>query len=90
MTDYTVKRYWYKLCSVCSEGRLMVVKQQDDSGLILLCEECESAWTSPEKAADVQKNVTITGLDISFATMEDIARAGWSRYSLNEESKGTF
>jgi len=79
-----MKKNWYSLCPVCSQGRLMVMKRQDDCSLLLLCEECESAWKDPEDATDVEQNISIAGLDVVFATADDIAHGGWSQYSMKE------
>ncbi|MDB5355580.1 MAG: hypothetical protein JWN24_2033 [Phycisphaerales bacterium] len=79
-----ISRYWYDNCPECKQGRLFVMKESAQGNLFLLCEECESAWRSPEETVDLQKTFNITGLCFGFGNRENIARAGWSRYVLKE------
>lgn len=78
--------YWYRLCPVCEQGRLFVNKRADGGSLCLLCEECFCIFKAPEEASDGTK--CQEGMDVqgSFASEEDIAAYGWSKYSFNEVS----
>ena len=76
-----MKKYWYSICPVCEEGRLFVCKQKDLDRLFLLCEECESAWETPE---DVSLNTYFKHAnEIEYSTQEDIVQYGWAKYSDN-------
>jgi len=77
-------KYWYKSCPVCGQGRLFVMKRRDDEVLFLLCEECESAWSAPDKVNDLSKNVSFEGIAFGYATEADIERANWLVYSMNK------
>ncbi len=79
-----MSKNWYKLCPVCDQGRLFVMKRQDDGNLFLLCEECESAWNMPEEIDDKSKNFSIDGISFTYANETDIERTGWIRYSMTK------
>jgi len=49
MTEYAT----IGTCLVCSQGRL-IISRDDESGILyVLCEECESEWTCPEDSQDL-------------------------------------
>jgi hypothetical protein len=52
--------------------------------LFLLCEECESAWRTPEETSSLEKNFSIAGLNFGFAEFEDIVGPDWSRHTMTE------
>lgn len=81
-----MKRYWYRLCPTCEQGRLFVNRRADCQSLYLLCEECYCAFRGPAEASDgknCQEGMDIQGEDASH---EDIVRYGWSEYSFQEVS----
>lgn len=76
-----MKCLWYKSCPVCKQGRQLVMRRRDTDELCLVCEECESAWRSPEDASDGSKVFGIEGLAFDVATRDDIARRPeWAVY----------
>ncbi|MGV3654112.1 MAG: hypothetical protein ACO1N5_07815 [Noviherbaspirillum sp.] len=75
--------YWHSVCPVCEQGRLFVTKIQDTGELFLLCEECESAWLTPEEI-DVKKHFDFQGMSIHRAGREDIEHSEWIRYPLTQ------
>lgn len=81
-----MKRYWYRLCPTCEQGRLFVQKKADAGLLYLLCEECFCKFDTPAEADD-GKNCR-EGMDQrgTYASQEDIARSGWSQYPFQEAS----
>ena len=40
-------------CPVCSQGRLIIARENASGALYVLCEECESEWPSPATCADI-------------------------------------
>jgi len=40
-------------CPVCSQGRLVIAREIATGRLYVLCEECESEWSSPEDSREV-------------------------------------
>ena len=79
-----MRKYWYTNCPVCGNGRLFVVKDLGKENLLLVCEECESAWRNPEETVDPQKSFNISGLRLKNADKSDVTLAGWFRYDLHE------
>jgi hypothetical protein len=75
--------YWHSVCPVCEQGRLFVMKIRDTGELFLLCEECESAWLTPEEI-DVKTHFDFKGKGIDRAGHEDIECSGWLRYPLTQ------
>lgn len=75
--------YWHSVCPACEQGRLFVTKMRDTGRLFLLCEECESAWLTPEEI-DVKRHFDFQGMSIDRAGREDIEGSGWFRYQLNQ------
>ena len=73
--------YWHSVCPACDQGRTFVMKIVNSGGLFLLCEECESAWRTPQEI-NVSTHFNFDGMDIERACRKDIEHAGWFRYSL--------
>jgi hypothetical protein len=40
-------------CPVCSQGRQIIARDKASGALYVLCEECESEWSSPEQSRDI-------------------------------------
>ena len=64
-------------CGVCGQGELFAMRSTGSSPLLLMCDECQSQWPSPEDSKSHQKALSteIEGLD--FATAEEVEEAGW-------------
>jgi len=75
--------YWHSVCPVCEQGRLLVVKAPGSGELFLLCEECESAWRTPEEI-NVMTTYDFGGKRVDRANRGDVESAGWLRYKLTE------
>ncbi len=41
-------------CSLCSQGRLIVARDDASGDLYVLCEECESEWSHPAQSAAIE------------------------------------
>lgn len=41
-------------CPVCSQGRLIIARDETSGLLYVLCEECESEWATPEQSARIE------------------------------------
>jgi hypothetical protein len=57
---------------------------RDAGALFLLCEECESAWPTPEEI-DVKTHYDFQSRSIDYASSQDIDRFGWFRYPLTQD-----
>ncbi|MDR9838480.1 hypothetical protein [Herbaspirillum huttiense] len=75
--------YWHGTCPICDQGRLFITLNDDAGELFLLCEECESAWRTPEEI-DVRSHHGFEGAKIRRANSAEIESFGWSRYTLNQ------
>lgn len=64
-------------CGACGQGELFAMRSPGSSPLLLMCDDCQSQWHSPEDSKSHQKALSteIEGLD--FATPEDVEEAGW-------------
>jgi hypothetical protein len=77
-------RYWIQICPVCDQGRLFVSNMVESRKLFLLCEECESAWSTPGEVDEKTGDFPFEGNQIVFADEESIREAGWTNIQLNE------
>ena len=84
-------------CVCCQAGMLGIWRCDDGATLVLMCDECQAVWLDPaELSIDVVKypdNRTfeipgtdrkLGGGDSGWATRNDVARVGWSRYVRGE------
>ena len=75
-------RYSYVVCRRCKQDALFVMRRRDTGELYLHCEECEWAWSSPTDTDNVTKGFLGLEIDGTYASKEEIEKAGWSAYSL--------
>ncbi len=79
-------------CPVCRTGVIGVRRCADGKNLVLMCEECETVWASPDRinstnALDAeppgfevkQLGVAIAGGSAGWATEAETASKGWSK-----------
>lgn len=80
-----MKYYWYKECSFCHQGRLLILRDKQRGELYLHCEECESGWRDPERADDTKSRFLTLNedFDSECPTGEEIDSAGWGKYRLH-------
>ncbi len=71
--------YWLRNCPVCEQGRVLFVRNNVSQSLALVCEECESAWSTPDDASDPAKCLSYMLTDARIATLDEIQCAGWDR-----------
>lgn len=77
-------------CPVCRTGVIGIRRCADGASLVLMCDECETVWASPDRldAANAleaespsfvvqQLGVAIAGGDAGWATPEEVATKGW-------------
>ncbi|MFT4074757.1 MAG: hypothetical protein QM647_04430 [Asticcacaulis sp.] len=82
--------FWIKICPECEEGRLIVAKKEDISGLFLVCEECENSWQSPSNVGVATESFPLGEKEVKDATIEDIRNAGWDKYKIIEDANVPF
>ena len=89
--------YIAKTCPICRTGNIGFHRCSDGATVILMCDECDSIWTSPDNvAAETMLDVSepdykVPGLDCTpwgskggWATLQDVDRVGWSSYVAGE------
>jgi len=76
-----MKKYWYKVCPRCHQGRLFIMKYRDRSDLLLLCEECEWAYDHPRDATTTENGFLGLDIDSEFADGAEISRARWKEFA---------
>ncbi len=77
-------RYWYVNCPVCRQGRVFVEVNLETNELMLECEECSRAWTSPEKVSPTENAFLAIDIESRFANAEEIELRGWSKWSFRQ------
>jgi len=75
-------KYWKGICPACEQGRLLVMNILGASKLFLLCEECDSAWASPEEVS-LETYFDFGDVAIGYADATDVINAGWERYKIS-------
>ncbi|WP_152525050.1 hypothetical protein [Marinobacter sp. C1S70] len=87
--------YLEKNCSVCGDGILGFLRCSDGRTIVVMCEECSSVWLTPDEVEDKyplypeaprffllpNSNVSISGGDSGWASLEEISSAGMGDYA---------
>ena len=76
-------KYWYKECPRCQQGRLFIMKYNDNDSLLLNCEECEWAFENPKEIGIVEKGFLAIDNPCDFADRNAIIKAEWEEYAIN-------
>lgn len=72
-------------CSDCGQGLILIVKDKITNKLILICDDCESMWRSPELFYRNQGRISHdANVDLSKdVSIEEINSLGWQKYVKN-------
>ena len=71
--------YQFGECPICRQGLLIAVKDPVTQQLLVICDDCESQWRSPDEAKS-SKNVILDEVRrVETVTLEEIEAAGWIR-----------
>ncbi|MCK7544073.1 hypothetical protein MLC59_07815 [Marinobacter bryozoorum] len=65
-------------CPVCRQGELIVVKDPAREMLLVICDDCESQWDSPENAVKGGPPLMDEAESLQDASYGDLENAGWS------------
>ena len=65
-------------CPVCRQGQLVAVKNIASGKLMLMCDDCESQWKSPEDAESYE-NALKNEERVVPASDEEVASESWDR-----------
>ena len=66
-------------CPICHQGQLLVVKGVVLNRLLLMCDDCESQWSSPQ-ATQSYENALHVEQQVVDASEEEISAAGWDKW----------
>ncbi len=80
MTDQSKNYAWISNCPVCNQGRLMVAKETESNKLFIVCEECESEWSSPEDVKEEKPAKRDLFGASTFLTREELADSPWVEF----------
>lgn len=65
-------------CPVCRQGELFAAKEAATGALFLVCDDCESQWSSPEQARSYENALMKEVPGLRPASREEIGMAGWA------------
>lgn len=80
-----MESYSFGECPICRQGTLLAVKSPATGQLLLMCDDCESQWRSPEDAKSFESAMTSEVAAVVNASMREVEEAGWASHSV-----GTF
>ena len=64
-------------CSVCRQGELIAMKHLNEPRLLVVCDDCESQWKTPQDAESYRNVLKDEIKDIIPASSQDIVEIGW-------------
>ncbi len=67
-------------CPFCRVGDLIVVQDIGSKGYSIMCDECESEWSSPETCDKNNAALPRRESRVRDATQEEIRNLGWTRF----------
>lgn len=70
-------------CPICRQGQLLAVKSPSTGQLLIMCDDCESQWQSPDDAQSFEKTLSDENRDVLDASCEEIKAAGWLPHRKN-------
>jgi hypothetical protein len=71
---------WMGVCPVCGQGRQIIARENRSGTLYVLCEDCESEWTSPQDAREVDAASRGTFGESTLLTREELADHPWQAF----------
>lgn len=63
-------------CPICRQGLLVAMKSVGTGRLLLMCDDCESQWRSPQEAESYE-NALKSEERVAPASDEEVSAAGW-------------
>ena len=67
-------------CPVCSQGRLIIARDNATRALYVLCEECESEWASPEQSQKIEEATRESHGPSTFLEREELEGHPWQAF----------
>jgi hypothetical protein len=69
--------YSFGECPICGQGQIVAVKNPATGQLLVMCDDCESQWRSPEEAQSYENALSDEVRGAEIATLEELEAAGW-------------
>ena len=66
-------------CDIC-EGNIIIVKEPKFNILLVMCDECQSEWNSPEDFLSGKPVITDEHEKVVDASIQEIINNGWDKY----------
>jgi hypothetical protein len=67
-------------CTMCGQGQLVPVKRVDTGELLVMCDDCESQWSSPDDVHSA-KNVLMDETRVVDASIDEVVATGWDGHA---------
>ncbi len=78
--DYAVVN---EICPVCGQGRILVAAERGSDSLFVICEDCESEWSEPQKSTNAAL-VNVSGhSDLRYLEPYELLDHPWYSSVLN-------
>lgn len=77
MNSSMLQNISFGLCPVCGQGELIAVINPPTTRILLMCDDCESQWESPETAKSYENALKEEIHPVVEATAEEVRAAGW-------------
>lgn len=71
--------YSFGECPICGQGQLIAVRNPITLQLLVMCDDCESQWRSPDEAQSFENALSDEVRGVEMATLEEIEAVGWIR-----------
>jgi hypothetical protein len=72
----------FGVCQICGQGQLFAVKDAIGGRLLVMCDDCESQWRSPDEARSYEHAMK-EEVRVVLASIEEVKAAGWGKYLEN-------
>lgn len=74
-----MENYVFGECPICGQGQLLAMKSASTGQLLVMCDDCESQWRSPDDAQSFENALSNEIHDVQKASFEEIKAVGWLR-----------
>jgi hypothetical protein len=68
------------VCRICSQGRLVITRDDESGILYIRCEECESEWVSPEQSRSLDAATQGVHGRSTMLDRAEVLEHPWSRF----------
>ena len=69
--------YSFGECPICGQGQLLAMKSTTTGQLLIMCDDCESQWQSPDDTHSFENALSNEIREMQRASLEEIKAVGW-------------